>query len=285
MRFVALIGSFALLLGGYGTYITFLRPAPAFDGATDSAHVAAVKALIASLPAVQGTTLDPYGTWCDGAAAACWTSTTEQPKELASALTKLLVARGGKVRSHACVKPEARPIPAPEGGCGATLDYHGSRIDVAASSAGKSDNGGRTFLRVDSLLVTPVGSSLGGSALGPWSAVNPLTVAWTTGVTCVQSARDGCHRYSQSPAQSPVLALTRTQVCAAARASLKGRFFFAFDEDYGDPVATGAAHAYCSILAHRYRGLGAKDGEMVHIVATSLSATSTTVGVTVGADS
>ena len=57
------------------------------------------------------------------------------------------------------------------------------------------------------------------------------------------------------PVARPVAGARRDadEVRAAARASLKGRFFFAFDEDYGDPAATGAAHAYCSILAHRYR--------------------------------
>lgn len=281
LRFVALIGAFAMLLGGYRTYVAYLRPAPDFVGATDAAHVAAVKALVAGLPAPAGTTLDPYGTWCDAAAAACWTSTTQQPKVLASALTKSLVAAGSRVRSHQCVKPEARPTPAPDGTCVAVLDYHGSRIDVVASSRGKPDNGGRTLLRLDSLLVTPSGSSTRGAPLDAWATVNPLPIAWTTGVTCVTPVDDGCRLYRQPGPSSPVIALPRARVCARVRAALRGRFFVGMDDDMH---ATPTAHGFCRIVAHRYRSLGGKDGEVVFVAGTSAGPTSTTLSVSIGSD-
>jgi hypothetical protein len=279
LRFVVLLGAFVLLLAGYGTYVAFLRPAPQFDGATDPAHVAAVKLLIAELPAPAGATLDPYGTWCDGASAACWSSTTQQPKALISAVTKALAAKGGRVRSHECAKPEARPIQAPDGGCLAVVDYHGSRIEVSASSRGKSDNGGRDFVRLSTPMVNWFQNSDRSAALGTWDSVNFLPVAWTTGITCLQSTNDGCRRYGQPKDTAPVVALTTTQVCATVRASLNGRFFFGIDEDY----PTGVTQPYCSIFAHRFRSLADKDGELVHVVAYSIDATSTRVRVSVEA--
>jgi hypothetical protein len=274
MRLVALLGVFVLFVAGYATYVAYLRPAPAFDGATDPAHVAAVKALVAALPEPAGATLDPYGTWCDATAASCWTSTTQKPKTLVSALSQTLVAEGAKVRSHECMKPEARPIQAPDGGCTAVLDYHGSRIEVTASSRGKSDNGGRTFLRVDSPLVNPMVNSDRSSPLGPWATVDPLPAAWTTSVTCIRAADGGCRAYGQPAAVSPVIALPLAQVCARVRASLGGRYFFGIDEE---TPATASTQAYCQIVTHRYRSLGGKDGEGVLVRATSVDPTSTTL--------
>ncbi|MDX6256274.1 MAG: hypothetical protein QOJ11_2608 [Frankiales bacterium] len=281
MRFAVLLGAFVLFLGGYATYVAYLRPAPVFDGATDPAHVAGVKALVAALPAPAGATLDPYGTWCDAAAASCWTSTTQRPKALVSALSQTLVARGAKVRSHECRQPEARPIQAPDGGCFAVLDYHGSRLDVTASSRGKADNVGRTFLRVDSPLVTSTLISARSAALGPWASENPLPAAWTAGVTCTQPTEDGCRVYRQLAAAPPVLALPLAQVCAGVRASMRDRFFFTHDEDR---PATTSAHATCHIITHRYRSLGGKDGELVSVSATSVDLASTTLRVIVAAD-
>lgn len=280
LRFVALLGALVVLLGGYATYVAYFRPVPKFTGATDPAHVAAVKAVVAALPAPAGASLDPSSTWCDGAAAACWVSMTQQPKALASALTKTLVAMGGRVRSHECVNPEARPIEAPDGYCIVTLDYHGSRIDVDASSRGKSDNGGRTFVRVDSVLVTPSGNSTL-TALGPWATAIPLPATWTTGVTCLRPSNDGCHAYSQPATMSPVIHLPREQVCAGVRASLRGRFFFEWDED---APATASTQGYCQIHAHRYLSPGGKGGELVIARATSVDPTSTTLDFLVGSD-
>ena len=276
LRFVALIAAFALLLGGYGTYVAFFRPVPAFDGATDPAHVTAVKALIAGLPAPAGSTLDPYGTWCDAAAAACWTSTTQQPKALVSELSKALVAKGTKVHSHQCFKSED-PVVQSDGhddACAAVLDYRGSRIELTASNRGQSDNGGRTFLRVDSPLVTPSGNSNSSAALGPWADVNPLPTAWTTGVTCYWPRKDGCHQYGTPRGAPPLIALPLAQVCAGVRASLRGRFFFGIDED---KPATASRHAYCEIVASLHRSLGGRDAELVIARATSVDPTSTTL--------
>ncbi len=279
LRFVALLAAVVMLLGGYATYVAYFRPVPEFTGATDPAHVAAVRALVAALPAPAGTRLDPTGTWCGGAAAACWTSTTQQPKELASALTKTLVAMGNKVRSHQCVKPEARPIEAPAGACLATLDYHGSRIDVDASSGGRADNGGRTYLRLDSVLVTPNGNSTLDEALEPWTTTLPLPATWTTAVTCIRPENDGCRAYTQRATMSPVIHLPRAQVCAGVRASLRGRFFSEWDED---APATASTQGYCQIHAHRYLSPGGRDGELVFARATSVDPTSTTLTLTIG---
>jgi hypothetical protein len=273
LRLVTLLSAFVVLLGGYAAYVAYFRPVPEFTGATDPAHVAAVKALVAALPAPAGARLDPYGTWCDAVAAACWTSTTQQTKALASAITKSLVAMGSRVRSHQCVKPEARPIEAPDGACIATLDYHGSRIDVDASSRGKADNGGRTFVRVDSVLVTPNGSAMT-EALEPWTTAIPLPPTWTTAVTCLRPENDGCHAYTQRATMSPVIQLPRAQVCAGVRASLRGRFFFEWDED---APATASTQGYCQIHAHRYLSPSGKDGELVIARATSVDPTSTTL--------
>jgi hypothetical protein len=273
MRFVAMIGVFVMLLGGWATYDAFFRATPEFVGATDAAHVTAVKALVAGLPAPAGATLDPYGTWCGGASAGCWTSTTQQPKPLISALTKTLVASGAKVRSHECEKPEAAPSPAPDGSCIATVDYHGSRIDVAASSLGKADNGGRDYLRIDSALVTPSGNynSNTAPALPSWASVNPFPAAWTTGMTCTKAVHsEGCRSYGQQSAASPLIALPRAQVCAAVVADLRGRYFIDMDEDLQH---TG--ESFCRVVAHRFRSLVDKDGESVFVVATSVSVTST----------
>jgi hypothetical protein len=273
LRFVALLGALVVLLGGYATYVAYFRPAPEFTGATDAAHVAAVKALVAALPTPAGTTLDPYGTWCDGAAAVCWTSTTQQPKALASALTKSLVAQGGKVRSHQCtddVAPGGKRVDA----CLAVLDYHGSRIDVTASSLNKADNGGRSNLRLASLLVTPIRNSNSSAALGPWATVDPLPAAWTAGVTCSRRTEDGCRGYHRPAAGSPVIALPLAQVCEGVRASMRGRFFFGIDED---KPATASTHAYCQIVTSRQRSLGGKDGELVIVRATSVDPASTTL--------
>ena len=277
LRFVALLGAFVVLLGGYATYYAYFRPAPEFTGATDTAHVTAVKALVAALPAPAGATLDPYGTWCDGAAAICWTSTTQQPKALVAALTRSLVARGSKVRSHRCthdVAPGGKRVDA----CMAVLDYHGSRIDVIASSPNQADNGGRTFLRVDSLLVTPISNSNSSAALGPWATVNPLPAAWTAGVTCSRPTEGGCRGYYRPAAGSPVIALPLTQVCEGVRASMRGTFFFGIDED---KPATAATHAYCQIVTSRHRSLDGKDAELVIVRATSVDPASTTLTFTV----
>ena len=273
MRFVALIGAFALLLAGYATYVTYLRPAPEFVGVADPAHVAAVTALIAALPAPEGATLDPYGTWCDAASASCWTSTTQQPKALASALTTTLVARGSKVRSHQCLNSEA-PGGEKTLGCLAVLDYRGSRIELSASNGGRFDNGGRTFVRLDSRLVTPQQSSSHSQSLGAWATVNPLPPAWTIGVTCTRSDADGCRVYGQRETASPVIALPVAQVCDGIRASLRGRFFFGFDVDQ---PASASRPAYCHILAHRFRSRGDKDGEGILILATSSGPGSSTL--------
>jgi hypothetical protein len=274
VRFVALVSGFVLFLAGYATYIAYLRPAPAFEGVTDPAHVAAVKALVTALPAPAEATLDQYGTWCDAAAAACWTSTSATPRTLIASLSQTLVARGATVRSHECVKPEARPIQAPDGACLAVVDYHGSRLDLIASSRGKSDNGGRTYVRVDSLLVNPIVNGDRSAALGPWASIDLFPAAWTTGVTCIRPVGDDCRAYRQSATVSPVIALPLSQVCDRVRADLRGRFFFGMDEN---TPAAGSAHAYCRMYAHRYRDLGGKDGEGVFVSATSIDATSTTL--------
>ena len=277
LRFVALLGAFVVLLGGYATYVAFFRPVPEFTGVTDAAHVAAVKALVAELPTPAGATFDPYGTWCGGPAAVCWTSTTEQPKTLASALTKSLVAQGGKVRSHQCtddVAPGGKRVDA----CMAVLDYRGSRIDVQASSLNKADNGGRTYLGLYSLLVGPSGNSNSSAALGPWASVNPLPAAWTAGVTCGRRSEDGCRGYYRHAATTPVIALPLAQVCEGVRASMRGRFFFGIDED---KPATASTHAYCEIVTSRHRSLGGKDGELVIVRATSVNPTATTMTFTV----
>lgn len=281
LRFVAALAALGLLLGGWATYVAYFQPVPEFVGATDPAHVAAVKALVAGLSAPAGTTLDPYGTWCGGASAVCWTSTTQEPKGMASALTKTLVTMGSKVRSHQCFKPETRPILAPDGACVAALDYHGSRIDVIASSRGKSDNGGRTYLRVDSVLVTPNGNSTLDEAVEPWATAMPLPAAWTTAVTCTRPSSDGCRAYMQRATLSPVIPLPRAQVCAGVRASLRGRFFLEWDED---APATASAQAYCQIHAHRYLSPGGKGGELVFATATSIDPTSTTLTFAVASD-
>ena len=281
LRFLTLLGAVVLGLGGYATYLAFLRPAPEFAGATDTAHVAAVKALVAALPASAGATLDPYGTWCDATAASCFTSTTQQPEALVSALSRTLVAKGATVRSHDCTEPQARPIQAPDGACTAVVDYHGSRLELTASSRGESDNGGRTFLRIDSPLVNPITQGNRSTSLGPWASVDPLPAAWTTGVSCIKPADDGCRAYSQRAAGSPVIALPLAEVCNGIRASLRGPFFFGIDE--GKP-ATGSAQAYCRFYVHRYRSLGGQDGEGVFVGATSVDATSTTLTFAVTVD-
>jgi hypothetical protein len=273
LRFVALLGAFVALLGGYATYVAYFRPVPAFVGATDPTHVAAVKALVAELPAPAGATLDPYGTWCDGAAAVCWTSTTQQPKAMVSALTRSLVAKGSKVRSHQCTTGED-PGGGRDVGCIAVLDYHGSRIDVTSSSPNKADNGGRSNLRVDSLLVAPTGNSNSSAALGPWATVDPLPVAWTAGVTCIRPTAGGCRGYHRPAAGSPVIALPLAQVCEGVRAAMRGRFFFGIDED---KPATPSTQAYCQIVASRHRSLGGKDAELVIVRATTVDASSTTL--------
>jgi hypothetical protein len=273
MRFVAMIGALALLLGGWATYNAWFRPTPELVGATDAPHVAAVKALVAALPAPAGATLDPYGTWCDGAGAVCWTSTSLGPKALASALTKILVAKGGKVRSDQCtddVAPGGTRVDV----CGAVLDYHGSRIDVTASSRNKADNGGRSYLRLASPLATPSGNSNSSAALGPWASVDPLPPAWTVGVTCTRAAADGCRGYYRSAAGSPVIASTLAGVCDGVRAAMRGRFFFGIDED---KPATASAHAYCEIVASLHRSVGGRDGELVIVRATSVDPLSTTL--------
>ena len=280
LRFVALLAAFVVLLGGHATYVAYFRLVPEFTGATDTTHVTAVKALVAALPTPAGTTLDPYGTWCNSASAACWTSTTQQPKALLSALSKALVSRGSKIRSHECMKPEAGPFQAPDGVCVAVLDYHGSRIDLTASSQNKSDNGGRTFLRVSSPLANPTQGSTNVQALGDWNSLHLLPASWSTGATCGKSVKNGCRQYGQRSTTSPVIALTRAQVCAEIRSALRGRFFFDLDED----VLNEPEQPFCRIAAHRFQTVGDKDGLLVFVVATSIDPTSTRLSFSVDSE-
>jgi hypothetical protein len=160
----------------------------------------------------------------------------------------------------------------------AVLDYHGSRIDMIASSLNKADNGGRSYLRLDSPLVSPMVNSDRSAALGAWATVDPLPAAWTVGVTCSRPTDDGCRGYSRPAAGSPVIALPLAQVCQGVRASMRGRFFFGIDED---KPATASTHAYCEIVTSRHRSLGGKDGELVIVRATSVDPASTTLTFTV----
>ena len=172
LRFVALLGAFALLLGGYGTYVARSsdRPRPSTAPPTRPTSQRSRH----SLPPCRARRDD---------ARPVRHMVRRSRRRLLDQHHPATESIGFRVDEAArrpgrqgpdpdeCLKPDTRPIVAPDGGCVATIDYHGSRIDLSASSAGKSDNGGRTFLRVDSLLVTPSGSSLGGrhSVPGPRS--------------------------------------------------------------------------------------------------------------------
>ena len=105
MRLVALFGAFVVLFGGYATYVGFFRPVPEFTGATDAAHVAAVKALVADLPAPAGAgspLRDPLRRTRSGL--------LDQHDRAAQGAGlgyhEDLGRQGGRVRSHQCVKPE-----------------------------------------------------------------------------------------------------------------------------------------------------------------------------------
>jgi hypothetical protein len=273
-----MVGAFVLLLAGYATYAAYGRPAADFAGATDAGHVTAVKAMVATVLAPAGTTFDPYGTSCDAASTSCWTSTTLGPEAMVSALSQTLVAKGSKVRSHTCLKADDTSVQTPDGneGCDAVLDYRGSKIELTSRRSPLPDNGGRTFLRVDSPGVTPTGNRYRSTAFGPWASVDPLPAAWTTGVTCTQPTSQGCRRYSQRGNTAPALAMPLTQVCASIRAGLRDRFFFGLDVDQ---AASGSKPASCTIVGHRYRSVGSRDGEYLDVLATSAGPDSTVLKV------
>jgi hypothetical protein len=283
LRFVATLAAFVLLLAGYATYAAYTRPAPTFDGATDAAHVAAVKALIAAIATPAGSTLDPYGTRCDAASTSCWTSTSLEPTTLISEISGTLVARGAKPRSHECLKADATSVQTPDGnsGCTAVLDFRGSRIELTSSRSPIADNGGGTWLRLDSPAVTPAANRWQASAFGAWETVSPLPAAWTSGVTCTTSTNEGCRQYDQSASTSPAISAPVSQVCATIRSTMRGRYFFVLDNDR---PATASRGASCTLVGHRYRSLGSHDGEYLDVVATSTgpSSTTLTVGLVVG---
>src|SRR4051812_42861837 len=211
-----MLGAFVLLVAGYATFTAYGRPGADFAGATDTAHVTAVKGMLATVATPAGTTLDPYGTLCDAASTSCWTSTTLEPAAMVSALSDMLVAKGSKLRSHTCLKADDTSVQTPDGneGCDAVLDYRGSKIALTSRRSPLPDNGGRAVLRVDSPGVTPTPNRYRSTAFGPWASVDPLPAAWTTGVTCTQPTSEGCRRYSQHGKAAPVLAMPLAQVCA-----------------------------------------------------------------------
>ena len=273
MRSLALLGAFVLLCAAYATFAAYSRSAAEFRGATDAGHVAAVKALLAQVQAPAGMTQDPYGTMCDQASASCWTSTTQQPADMVGALSAALASQGGKVRSHHCLEADPAGAQTPDGasGCEAVLDYRGSKITLTSSRSPIADNGG-TWVRADSQGVTPSGDRFRSAALGAWASVDPLPAAWTAGATCVQPSADGCRTYQSSAS----VAMPLTQVCSSIRSGMRGQFFIGLDRDQ---PATASRPTSCTIVGHRYRSLGSKDGEYLDVVATSAGPAATTLRV------
>lgn len=273
-RVIAMVGVFVVLLAGLGGYEQFGRSAPAFIGATDPAHIAAATAMVKGLPAPAGMTLDPYGTSCDSAGAACFTSSSVQPEAVFATMTKTLVAHGARVRNRAC--GGANLV---EHACMATVDYQGSGITVTAAHAESTD--ARTFLRLSVSGVPMMSEESGSAAYGSWDSVDPLPAAWTTGVTCAQPASMSCNSFSQRREASPVISLSSAEACATVRRVMESRYYV---EQNKDLPATAYPAGGCVVHGHRYRTVGGKDGEVLTVRVYTKDAGHVLVGVTLTAN-
>lgn len=258
MRFVAMLGVFALFVAGVATYELHRRPAPAFIGATDHAHVAAAKAMLKSLSPPAGMAQDPYGTGCEIASAYCFTSSSVTPEAAAATMTTALVSVGGRVRSHVC--GGARLV---QHACEAIVDYQGSRIDLIAGPNLRRPGNASTHLRLTFSGADPSQPASASAPFGTWASVDPLPPAWTTGVTCTKPSGTGCFTFDQQIAGSPLISATTAQACATVRHAMEGRYNLAVDSDR---PATATSTGGCTLLGHRYRTPGGRDGELLAVL-------------------
>lgn len=272
-RFVVMAGTLAVLGAGVAVHVADGRSGQRFVGATDAAHVAVTKAMLAGLPTPAGLTLDPFGTACDLRASACFTSSSVEPEKASAAMTSTLVAHGARVRSHAC--PSPRMV---EHGCQVVVDYRGSGIAVTAHPGRRGNP--HTVMRLSVSGADAPQPALAAARYGSWASVDPLPSAWTAGVTCVQPSATGCSDFRQPTAASPVVAATTAQACAAVRRVMEGRYSLAVDTDR---PATASDAGGCGFFGHRYRTVGGTDGEVLAVRVTTKDAGHVVVSVSLTA--
>ena len=257
---VALVAVLALIGGGYA-WAEHHAPGPAWVAATDPAHVAAAKAMLAGLPSQPGMTLDPYGTGCDSPTSYCLTSNSVEPEAAFAAMTTALVARGGRVRSHACGSDGMDAHR-----CAAVVDYQGSGLDVWARPSLQPGNA-RTNLALTVAGADQSQQAPAPAPYGSWHSVDPLPAGWTTGTRCVTQEPAGCRSFAQPLDASPRVALPLAQVCAEVRSRMVGSYYLSSNLD--SPASVGGA-ASCGLLGHRFRTLGGHDGEVLSVTVRAL---------------
>jgi hypothetical protein len=241
---VALVAVLALIGGGY-TWAALDAPGPVWVGATDPAHVAAANAMLAGLPTAAGMTQDPYGTGCDFATLYCFTSSSVEPEDAFAAMTKALVAHGGRVRSHACSSHGLI-----EHACDAMVDYRGAGINVVAGHS--LPGNALTHLRLsvadgDGRQRPPTSAPY-----GSWASVDPLPAAWTTGTRCVTQESAGCRRFEQMVGASPRVATPLAQACAEVRSRIVGSYFLINDVDSPASAQVGELRLLRTPVSHAW---------------------------------
>lgn len=235
-------------------------------GALDATHVGAARAVILALPALPGTTVDPYDTACRAPATLCDSSRTP-PRALLDAVDSALKAAGATRLLLRCPHPDDVTNPL---SCTSVYDVHGAHITVIAGDEGAYQATGRTYigLRVASA-PAPVGHTI--KPLGGWAGTNPFPAAWKLAASCLKPGRAGCTDYRHQRAQGAPINATLQQAYAAAQASLTTAGFRIDDASCSAAGASGIGH--CMVAGGRFRSPGGVGNVLAVVNVSTVDAT------------
>lgn len=273
LRFTVAVLAVLVLVGGGYTWAALAAQGPAWVAATDPVRVAAARHMLDGVPTPAGMILDPYGTRCPGASSFCFTSNTVEPEGAFAAMITTLVARGGHVRSHACGAGGMKHA------CSAVLDYQGSGIDVAAGLNLPGNT--RTSVVLSVAGADGRQQRVAAAPYGSWDSVDPLPAAWTAGTRCATQLPAGCRRFTQSLDASPRVAAPLAQVCAKVQSRMTASYYL-INEVHSPASAAGPAS--CGFVGHRFRSVGAQDGEILSVTVRATDPQHSTLRITMAQD-
>ncbi|MDQ1746212.1 MAG: hypothetical protein QOD07_475 [Frankiaceae bacterium] len=230
---------------------------------TAAQNAAAVK-LIRSLPALPGTTRDPYATACRTTSHYCVTSPSTSARDLMRRIRDLLVVRGAKLRKSSC---DESPGALHSRGCGAVLSYDHTDLIVLSTDAAVVDG---IHLPASASVATEVDVDTRpvDTPLVSWRALRLFPLSWGT-PSCDSPVAGGCRSYDGT--LTIPLPLARAVTVVESRLAASGLVV--------DAIPSAPTH--CFVFGKKYRGLDGTDPIDVAVMLSGTAAGTTTARLTV----